>query len=66
MTQAELDALPEDGQITTIDGRPHMQTVGALWTSYDEPCRVVDANGQAWAIGWAKGVKYKRRTHPLT
>lgn len=69
MTTVELDALPEDGtfshEIRVIDGRevsvPVYHSVGALWASEGEPISVLDANGQPWMVGWANGVRYKRR-----
>lgn len=73
MTQAELDALPDASpsfgieEVELPDGsiqrRAFMVSppVGALWTSDDEPSSVVDVHGQRWMVGWANGVRYKRR-----
>jgi hypothetical protein len=69
ITQAELDALPEDGRFgereEVIDGKrvrvPVLETVGVLWTPDDEPCMVRDIHGDYWTLGWANGVRYKRR-----
>lgn len=69
MTQAELDALPEDGAFTFLTeiraGQqvrvPLIKTVGALWTEDDETCAVIDSQGQRWRVGWSGGVRYKRR-----
>ena len=70
ITQADLDAMPEDGVFTVReeirDGqRWHVPVMGqsrALWTEPDEPCMVCDEHGEWWRIGWADGVRYKRRT----
>lgn len=69
MTQQELDALPEDGTFGSRDemrdGKliriPVLFTVGALWSAPDEPEMVRDNTGDYWRVGWAKGVRYKRR-----
>lgn len=65
MTQAELDALPEDGgiermrvgSITLARARPGV----VLWTDESEPAFVVDAHGMRWLPGWFNGVRYKRK-----
>jgi hypothetical protein len=69
MTQAELDALPEDGgfgqEERVIDGRtvrvPVVETVGALFSREGEPGVVTDLHGRCWRVGWANGVRYKQR-----
>jgi hypothetical protein len=71
MTQAELDALPEDGTMSVRDemrdGRmvrvPYLNSVGALFhpDNPDEPISVTDASGQRWLLGYANGVRYKRK-----
>lgn len=71
MTQAELDALPEDGTFSVReelrDGKvvriPVLNTVGALWHGGDdEPVSVVDSHGQRWMVGYSPdGTRYKRR-----
>ena len=69
MTQAELDALPEDGTFAYTtevrDGQtvrvPRFQSVGALYQPPDEPCLVTDTEGQRWILGYAQGQRWKRR-----
>lgn len=69
MTQAELDAIPEDGTFSfreeIRDGRrvriPVLNCVGVLWTEDDEPCMVRDDAGDYWRVGWFNGTQYKRR-----
>lgn len=70
MTQDELDALPEDGRLTqTVETKGDVTlvtavswaTVGALFQPEDEPASVVDSNGVGWMIGYANGIRYKRR-----
>ena len=72
MTQAELDALPEDGLFGAVDEvvdgrlvrRPVLNTVGALYTPDGEPMAVVDAHGIRWMLGYGPdGVRYKRRVY---
>jgi len=73
MTHEELDALPEtggfgyreeirDGIKTRI---PVMNPAFALWQKPDEPVSVLDSEGRRWMIGWANGIKYKRRMRDL-
>jgi hypothetical protein len=70
MTQAELDALPEDGlwsqEDRVVDGRTVRtlvcRTVGSLHTRRNEPTEVTDENGRSWRVGWGEdGIRYKQR-----
>jgi hypothetical protein len=73
MTQAELEALPIDGDFgqreEIRDGRivriAVRQTVGVLWSAEDEPTTVTDIYGQRWRVGWHEGVRYRQRLGPL-
>jgi hypothetical protein len=48
MTQAEIDALPEAGDV-------------ALYQPDGEPMAVIDANGVRWMLGYVNGIRHKRR-----
>jgi len=73
MTQAELDALPEDCIIDYQEVRdkagqvfffPKFRIVESLCPVENEPGFVRDNNRQGWIIGWAHGVLWKRRIVP--
>ena len=60
MTQAELDAIPEEptgfGMVEeVIDGktirRPVAPNLGVLYHGPDDPISVIDHDGQRWMIG---------------
>ena len=69
MTQAELDALPTDGEFgqrtEERDGKrviiPFLQTVGVLYHDPADPIMVTDRQGIRWLLGRHNGVLHKRR-----
>lgn len=58
MTQEELDQIEETGTFgaeeRVINGQrvrvPVLRDAGVLWTRDDEPCAVIDTNGERWRI----------------
>lgn len=74
MTQDELDALPVTGEFgcedREIDGKvvriPVLVDVGVLWEHESDDGRFIDLLGDRWQVGWANGVRYKRRHNALT
>lgn len=74
VTQAELEALPIDGEFSyreeIHDGKrvriPVLQTVGALWSEAHEPSYVTDIHGQRWRVGRGPdGRMYRQPARPL-